>query len=129
MQLVPASTASGARLITRERVPGQASAGRPRSSQRSDDRHAVVDDDIRADDFERVLWALSVRYDPYGSSEMIKPRRSTPLDSAVPIESRPICSRIIMDACTPFEWENKTMGPAGRGDKEDRQERWARYGI
>ena len=36
----PASTASGARFITRERAPGQASAGRTRSSQRSDDRHA-----------------------------------------------------------------------------------------
>ena len=90
----------------------------------------VVDDDIRADDFERVLWALSVRYDPYRSSEMIKPRRSTPLDSALPIESRPICSRIIMDACTPFEWEKKTIGvQLDEGMKKTVQERWASYGI
>lgn len=67
----------------------------------------VVDADIMADDIDRVLWALSVRYDPYRSTDIIKRGRSTPLDPALPIESREIVSRIIMDATIPYEWERK----------------------
>ncbi len=69
----------------------------------------VVDDDIKADDIQRVLWALAVRYNPLRSTEIIKRGRSTPLDPALPIESREIVSRIIMDACVPFEWERKPI--------------------
>jgi 4-hydroxy-3-polyprenylbenzoate decarboxylase len=90
----------------------------------------VVDDDIRADDIERVLWALSMRYDPYRSTEIIKRGRSTPLDPALPIESREIVSRIIMDACIPFEWERKPVEI--KLDEEivkKVQRRWKEYGI
>lgn len=67
----------------------------------------VVDADIMADDMDRVLWALSVRYDPYRSTDIIKRGRSTPLDPALPIEARNIVSRIIMDATIPYEWIRK----------------------
>jgi 4-hydroxy-3-polyprenylbenzoate decarboxylase len=67
----------------------------------------VVDDDIRADDIDGVLWALSVRYNPVEDTEIIKKGRSTPLDPSLPLHSRKIVSRIILDATTPYEWEQK----------------------
>ncbi|MEW6425041.1 MAG: phenylphosphate carboxylase subunit beta [Bacillota bacterium] len=67
----------------------------------------VVDEDIPADDLDRVWWALSVRYDPGRSTEIIKRARSTPLDPALPITARDIGSKIILDATIPYEWERK----------------------
>ncbi len=90
----------------------------------------VVDDDIRADDIQRVLWALAVRYDPYRSTEIIKRGRSTPLDPALPIESRDIVSRIIMDACIPFEWERKpTEIKLDEEMLKKVRSRWKEYGF
>ena len=67
----------------------------------------VVDDDIRADDIDGVLWALSVRYNPVEDTEMIKKGRSTPLDPSLPVDNRKIVSRILIDATTPYEWDKK----------------------
>jgi 4-hydroxy-3-polyprenylbenzoate decarboxylase len=67
----------------------------------------IVDEDIRADDIDRVLWALAVRYDPARSTQILKRARSTPLDPSLPIEARDIGSKIIMDATIPYEWERK----------------------
>ena len=69
----------------------------------------VVDDDIPADDWNKVMWALSTRYDPWRSTELIKRGRSTPLDPSLPINARDICSRVIMDACIPHEWDRKPI--------------------
>jgi 4-hydroxy-3-polyprenylbenzoate decarboxylase len=70
----------------------------------------VVDDDIQADDLARVLWALSVRYDPLRGTEILKRGRSTPLDPALdPSSSKLITSRILMDATIPYEWERKPV--------------------
>ena len=67
----------------------------------------VVDADIPADDWDRVMWALSVRYSPYRDTEIIKRGRATPLDPSQHIKERDIVSRIIMDATTPYEWDEK----------------------
>jgi len=69
----------------------------------------VVDDDICVDDWNQVMWALSVRYDPKRSTQIINRGRSTPLDPSLPIGSRKICSRIIMDATMPFEWDKRPI--------------------
>jgi len=71
----------------------------------------VVDDDIDPTDISRVLWALSVRFQPYRGTEIIKRGRSTPLDPSLPIdpEARLITSRIIMDATIPYEWRQKPI--------------------
>jgi len=90
----------------------------------------VVDDDIKADDIDRILWALAMRYDPYRSTQIIKRGRSTPLDPALPIEAREIVSRIIMDACIPYEWERKPTEI--RLDEEmvkKVQSQWKEYGL
>lgn len=91
----------------------------------------VVDSDIDADDIGRVLWALSVRYDPMRGTELIKRGRSTPLDPALdPNSNKLITSRILLDATIPYEWENKPKEIAL--DKEvlaKVRQRWKEYGF
>jgi phenylphosphate carboxylase beta subunit len=90
----------------------------------------VVDDDIKADDIDRILWALAMRYDPYRSTQIIKRGRSTPLDPALPIEAREIVSRIIMDACIPYEWERKpTEIKLDEEMVKKVQSQWKEYGL
>lgn len=91
----------------------------------------VVDDDIDADDIGRVLWALSVRYDPMRSTELIKRGRSTPLDPALdPDSNKLITSRILMDATIPYEWENKPKEIALDKDTMEKvKARWKEYGF
>lgn len=91
----------------------------------------TVDDDIQADDLQRVFWALSCRYDPMRSTELIKRGRSTPLDPALdPDSDKLTTSRILMDACIPYEWKEKPVEASM--DEETLEKirgRWAEYGI
>ncbi|MDD5244295.1 MAG: phenylphosphate carboxylase subunit beta [Syntrophorhabdaceae bacterium] len=90
----------------------------------------VVDADIPADDIDKVLWSLSMRYDPYRSTEIIKRGRSTPLDPALPIEARDIVSRIIMDATVPYEWARKPNEVFLDEEMVKKvQARWKEYGL
>jgi len=68
----------------------------------------VVDEDIDPWDLPRVLWALSFRFQP-NRSQFINRGRSTPLDPSLPLDSRDITSRIIIDATIPFEWKEKPI--------------------
>ncbi len=68
----------------------------------------IVDEDIDADDLPRVWWALGTRYNPQRGTQIINRGRSTPLDPSIgPDENKFITSRIILDACIPFEWKQK----------------------
>jgi UbiD family decarboxylase len=92
----------------------------------------TVDDDIMADDLQRVFWALSCRYDPARGTDIQKRGRSTPLDPALDPRTRTSSptSRIIMDACIPYEWKQKPV--EARMDEEMLAKikgRWAEYGI
>jgi 4-hydroxy-3-polyprenylbenzoate decarboxylase len=69
----------------------------------------VVDDDIQADDLDRVGWALSVRYNPLRSTEIIERGRPNSFDPALPEGKREVASRIVLDATLPFEWERKPI--------------------
>ena len=90
----------------------------------------VVDDDIPADDWNKVMWAMSVRYDPKRDTQIINRGRSTPLDPALPFNAREIVSRIIIDACTPYEWERKPQEIFLDEDTEKKvRENWDSYGI
>jgi len=91
----------------------------------------VVDDDIEADDTQRVFWALSCRYDPMRGTEMIARGRSTPLDPALdPDGNKLITSRILMDATIPFEWKNKPVEVRLDDAVMERiHARWAELGI
>jgi len=90
----------------------------------------VVDHDIPADDWDRVMWALSVRYDPKRDTQIIDRGRSTPLDPALPISARQIVSRVIMDACTPYEWERKPIEIFLDEDMKNKVlSKWKEYGF
>ncbi|MBW1667579.1 MAG: phenylphosphate carboxylase subunit beta [Deltaproteobacteria bacterium] len=90
----------------------------------------VVDEDIPADNWDKVMWALSVRYDPHRDTDIIKRGRSTPLDPALPIEAREITSRIIMDATIPYEWEEKPIEISMVEDIKKRVlARWKEFGF
>ncbi len=90
----------------------------------------VVDHDIAADDWDRVLWALAVRFDPKRSAQIIDRGRSTPLDPGLPIEAREITSRILLDACVPYEWKQKpTEIFMDREVLTKVSKRWNEYGF
>lgn len=92
----------------------------------------VVDEDIKADDIDRVLWALSTRFEPLRGTQLINRGRSTMIDPALdPNSDRMITSRIIMDATIPHEWGDKKpmeikMDEATMQKVKDR---WLEYGF
>ena len=92
----------------------------------------VVDDDIKADDIGRVLWALGTRYNPLRGTEIIKRGRSTVLDPALDLDSdKKITSRIIMDATLPYEWGDRkpTEIKLDEATAEKVKARWKEYGF
>lgn len=91
----------------------------------------TVDDDIMADDLQRVFWALSCRYDPMRGTELIKRGRSTKLDPALdPDSDKLTTSRILMDACIPYEWTEKPVEARLDDDVLQRvNQRWEEYGL
>ncbi len=66
----------------------------------------LVDGDIQADDLPRVWWAIAMRSQP-DRCEVIHRGRSTPLDPSLPIDRREITSKMILNACLPYEWAEK----------------------
>jgi len=92
----------------------------------------VVDEDIRADDLERVWWALAVRYNPLRGTEIIKRGRSSSRDPALTKidRLRQIGSKIILDATIPFEWEERQI-EVKLSEKmvEKVRKRWNEYGF
>ena len=90
----------------------------------------LMQPDIEADDMDRVWWALATRFDPKRSAQIIDRGRSTPLDPGLPIEARDITSRIILDACTPYEWKNKPNEIfMDRAMLQKVSSRWNEYGF
>jgi len=90
----------------------------------------VVDDDIPADDLSKVIWALSVRFDPERGTQVLRQTRGGPLDPAIAIGERGKGSKIILDACIPYEWEKKPI-QAKLDEKVVKlvQKRWKEYGL
>ncbi|CAG4883260.1 3-polyprenyl-4-hydroxybenzoate carboxy-lyase [Georgfuchsia toluolica] len=90
----------------------------------------VVDHDIAADDMDRVWWAMATRFDPKRSAQITQRGRSTPLDPGLPIEARDVTSRIVLDCCTPYEWENKPNEIfMDRSVLKKVSDRWNEYGF
>jgi 4-hydroxy-3-polyprenylbenzoate decarboxylase len=90
----------------------------------------VVDDDIQADDLDRVWWALSVRYNPLRGTEIIKRGRSSSFDPALPVGEREVGSKIVLDATLPFEWERKPIEIKLSEEMLQKvKKRWHEYGF
>ncbi|MDP2728421.1 MAG: UbiD family decarboxylase, partial [Dehalococcoidia bacterium] len=64
----------------------------------------VVDDDIDPSNINDILWALGTRSDPERSCEILRRCWAGPLDTATPPGSPNLNSRLIIDACKPYEW-------------------------
>ncbi len=69
----------------------------------------VVDEDINPADMDKVVWAICTRCDPKDDVDILKHCWSTTLDPmAYPPERRNMNSRMIIDACVPWnrmqEW-------------------------
>lgn len=69
----------------------------------------LVDEDIDPENMEQVVYALGFRYQPERGTQILTRGRSTPLDPSLPIESRYMTSRVIIDTCVPYEWEQKPI--------------------
>jgi 4-hydroxy-3-polyprenylbenzoate decarboxylase len=67
----------------------------------------VVDEDVDVTDLNDVVWAMCTRADPEQSMDIIKRAWSGPLDPIIPTERKGLNSRMIIDACRPFEWRNE----------------------
>lgn len=90
----------------------------------------LVDHDIPVDNMSRVWWALSVRFDPRRSIQVIDRARASPLDPSLTRDNRFIMSKVIMDACTPFEWEEKPKEVFLHEETlQHVARRWADYGL
>ncbi len=68
----------------------------------------VVDEDIDPWDIPRVFYALSFRFQP-NRAQIIERGRSTPLDPSLPLDSRWITGRLLLDATIPYDWEEKPI--------------------
>ena len=86
----------------------------------------VVDDDIEISNLHDVIWALSTRCDPATSCEIISRCWSGPLDPIIPKGAKGFNSRMVIDACRPFEWRNdfpRTVG-IDQQEKEKTMNKW-----
>lgn len=62
----------------------------------------VVDDDIDPSDMNKVMWAMSTRFEPREGLEILRGCWSTVLDPMCYSESDPRNARVVIDACKPF---------------------------
>jgi len=63
----------------------------------------VVDDDIDPTDIHDVVWAMGTRSDPATDLQVLEKTWSSRLDPMVEDEERLYNSRVVIDACVPFE--------------------------
>jgi 4-hydroxy-3-polyprenylbenzoate decarboxylase len=99
-------------ISIRQRYPGHARQAALVASQCQGGAYlgryvVVVDDDIDAYDINDVLWAMCSRADPHESADILRRCWSGPLDPIMPPERKGFSSRMIIDACRPYEWRDR----------------------
>lgn len=67
----------------------------------------VFDEDVDIFDVNDALWAIATRVDPETSVEILRRCWSGPLDPIIPAEKKGFNSKMIIDACRPYEWRDK----------------------
>ncbi|MBI2304914.1 MAG: UbiD family decarboxylase [Chloroflexi bacterium] len=86
----------------------------------------VVDEDIDPSDLNDVMWAVCTRSDPSRSLDIINRAWSGPLDPAIRPGDKGFNSRLIIDACKPWEWLEEfppAIGPSPEYRRETR-DKW-----
>ena len=82
----------------------------------------VVDHDINPSDMDQVIWAICTRCDPRDDVEILKGCWSTSLDPmSYPADRRNMNSRMVIDACTP--WNMMKDWPATVRNSEKLEQR------
>jgi UbiD family decarboxylase len=86
----------------------------------------VVDEDIDISDLNEVMWAVVTRSDPERSLDIIHRAWSGPLDPAIHPDHKGFNSRLIIDACRPYEWKDQFPQPIGPAPeyKRETREKW-----
>ncbi len=112
-------------ISIRQRYPGHARQAGLMASQVHGGAYlgritVVVDDDIDASDINDVLWAVCTRADPVQAVEILRRCWSGPLDPAIPKDKKGVSSRMVIDACRPYEWM-KDFAPTIEIPKEQRE--------
>ncbi len=69
----------------------------------------LVDDDIDPENMDQVLYALAFRHQASRGTQILERGRSTPLDPSLPTNDRYLTSRILIDTCIPYEWDDKPI--------------------
>ncbi|HVR31140.1 MAG TPA: UbiD family decarboxylase [Acidimicrobiia bacterium] len=86
----------------------------------------VVDDDVDVTDLDDVMWAILTRSDPKRSVDIIDRAWSGPLDPAIHPDEKGYNSRLLIDACRPWEWRDRFPPPIGPDPQTRRmtREKW-----
>ena len=63
----------------------------------------VVDDDIDPTDIHDVIWAMGTRCDPKTRTTVLDHCWSSRLDTLVTDKNLPYNTRMVVDACRPYE--------------------------
>ena len=93
----------------RDALPNASFMGFTGTPIEADDRdtRSIFGEYIDVYDINDVLWAICSRSDPVDAVEIIRRAWSGPLDPIIPKERKGFSSRMIIDACRPFEWRDK----------------------
>jgi 4-hydroxy-3-polyprenylbenzoate decarboxylase len=73
----------------------------------------VVDEDVDVTDLDDVMWAILTRMDPVRDCDIRERMTSGPLDPAIHPDDKRYNSRLLIDACKPFEWKERFSAPIG----------------
>ena len=86
----------------------------------------VVDEDIDITDLNEVMWAVCTRCDPVNGIQILRECWSSVMDPALSPESAERNSRMVIDACRPYEWREKfpKVSAASRELREGMQRKW-----
>lgn len=125
----------GCRLLTvvgiKQRYPGHAKqalliATGARATGYLGRLTVVVDEDIDVTDLNDVVWAILTRCNPSEQVDIIRRAWSGPLDPAIRQDLKGFNSRMLIDACRPYEWKDQfphAIGPSVEIKRETR-EKW-----
>jgi len=96
-------------VAIRQRYPGHARQARLIASQCHTGAYMgrymiVVDHDIDITDINAVLWTMCTHVDLAQSVEIIRRACSGPTDPGIHKDKKGFSSRMIIDACPPYEW-------------------------
>lgn len=67
----------------------------------------VVDSDIDPENWGQVLYAFSYRYQPERGTQILRRGRASAVEISLPRDENLLTSRLLIDACIPYEWEEK----------------------